>query len=63
MEELILGNTKVKFIFPNQTQKENKKNLEKIYDVCNELFKSKKECFYTREEVKKLKANSNNLFL
>lgn len=34
--------------------KPKKEDLKKLYDVCNEIFK-KKECFYTKEEFKKVK--------
>lgn len=39
-----------------------KEDLKRLYDVCNRIFK-KKECFYTREEVKKLKEDKSNKFL
>jgi hypothetical protein len=39
-----------------------KEDLKRLYDICNEIFK-KKECFYTEEEVKKLKANKENRFI
>lgn len=39
-----------------------KEDLKRLYDVCNMLFK-KKECFYTKEEVKKLKEDKSNKFL
>lgn len=41
----------------------DRERLEKIYDVCNRLFKDKEECFYTSEEVKELKKNKENIFL
>lgn len=44
---------------PDEPKKEDLKNL---YDVCNNIFK-KKECFYTKEEVKKLKEDKSNKFL
>jgi len=44
---------------PETPKKEDLKNL---YDVCNSIFK-KKECFYTKEEVKKLKEDKSNVFL
>lgn len=34
--------------------KPKKEDLKKVYDVFNELFKSK-ECFYTEEEMEKVK--------
>lgn len=44
---------------PNTPKRED---LKRLYDVCNKIFK-KKECFYIREEVKKLKEDKNNKFL
>lgn len=41
----------------------DEERLLKIYDVCNRLFKDKEECFYTKEEVKKLKKDQNNIFI
>lgn len=35
--------------------------LENLYDVCNELFED--DCFYSKEEVLKLKKDSSNVFL
>lgn len=37
--------------------------LENLYDVCNELFADYSECFYTSEEVFRLKKDKNNIFL
>lgn len=39
-----------------------REDLKKLYDVCNKIF-SKSECFYTKEETKKLKEDKNNKFL
>ena len=39
-----------------------KEDLRMLYDVCNKIF-TKKECFYTREEVKELKKDEKNIFL
>ena len=39
-----------------------KEDLKRLYDVCNKIFK-KKECFYTKEEVKELKKDESNRFL
>lgn len=39
-----------------------KEDLKRLYDVCNKIFK-KKECFYTKEEVKELKKNEKNKFI
>ena len=41
----------------------DEERLKKIYEVCNKLFKDKDECFYTREEVNKLKKDEKNIFL
>lgn len=27
-------------------------DIKKCYDICNELFAGKSECFYTREETR-----------
>lgn len=43
-------------------EKPKKEDLKRLYDVCNKIFK-KKECFYTKEEVKKLKEDKSNRFL
>lgn len=42
--------------------KPKKEDLIKLYDICNKIF-NKKECFYSKEEVKKIKKNKNNIFL
>ena len=39
-----------------------REDLKMLYDICNKLF-NKKECFYTKEEVKKLKEDKENKFL
>lgn len=39
------------------------KRLKIIYELCNRLFQEKDECFYTKEEVKELKKDKNNIFL
>lgn len=39
-----------------------KEVLTNIYDVCNKIHKDSKY-FYTSEEVRKLKKNSNNIFI
>lgn len=39
-----------------------KEDLKRLYDVCNKIFK-KKECFYTKEEVKELKKDEKNKFI
>lgn len=38
------------------------KNLELLYDVCNEIFKND-ELFYTTNEVKELKRDKDNIFI
>lgn len=43
-------------------EKPKKEDLRRLYDVCNRIFK-KKECFYTKEQVKKLKEDKSNIFL
>ncbi len=63
MEQTTIGNTKMIFIFPNLNKEENKKKIKKLYDVCNQIFKDNPECFYTHEEVKKLKQDPSNIFL
>lgn len=40
-----------------------KENLANLYDVCNEIFKKYEDCFYTKEEVKKLKEDKKNKFI
>ena len=37
--------------------------LEEIYNVCNEIFKEYDDCFYTKEETKKMKEDKNNKLL
>lgn len=54
-----IGNTTINFINP-QTQA--KDNLKKLYDTCNRIFKDEK-CFYTKEQVKKLKKDKTNIFM
>lgn len=46
----------------NRPSTPKKEDLKRLYDVCNKIFK-KKECFYTKEEVEKLKKDKNNIFL
>lgn len=43
-------------------QTPTKENLKLIYDTCNKIFKND-SCFYSKDEVKNLKANSQNVFL
>ena len=38
-------------------------NLKILYDLCNELFKDKEECFFTSDEVKKMKQEKSKIFL
>lgn len=44
-----IGNTTI--IIRETVAKEE--DIKRCYDVCNELFRDKKECFYTTEETKK----------
>lgn len=44
----------------NRPKKPKKENLVKLYDVCNEIFKNK-NCFYTKEEFKKIKKEKEEL--
>ncbi len=37
--------------------------LAELYDVCNELFKMHQDCFYTSEELERLKCDLSNKFL
>lgn len=30
----------------------NEENIRRCYDVCNELFRGKPDCFYTRDETR-----------
>jgi hypothetical protein len=39
-----------------------KDTLKQLYDVCNEIFKDE-SLFYTSEEVKELKKDTNNIFI
>ena len=34
-----------------------------LYDGCNRLFKDNENCFYTEEEIKKLKRDKTNIWL
>lgn len=43
-------------------QTPKKENLTLIYDICNKIFKND-SCFYTKDEVQKLKTNNQNVFL
>ena len=45
-----LGNTTI--IIRETTPKEE--DIRRCYDVCNELFRGRPECFYTKEETKEL---------
>ena len=56
MEEKLLTNKTLCLTYDEE-------RLKKIYDVCNKLFKDKEECFYTTEEVKKLKEDKSNNFI
>lgn len=56
----IVGNKEIQAYIPS---KENRENLENLYDICNELFSDYADCFYTKDEVQKLKKDKNNKFL
>ena len=43
-----IGNSTI--IIRESTPKEE--DIRKCYDVCNELFSGRPECFYTKEETK-----------
>ena len=49
---------KVKFY---KSESFNERNLKHVYDVCNKLFKDE-ECFYTSDELKKIKQDKTNVF-
>jgi hypothetical protein len=38
----------------HRPQKPKRADLEKLYDVCNKVFKAK-ECFYTKEQFERVK--------
>lgn len=40
-----------------------RESLNNLYDVCNEIFKKYEECFYTKEELEKLKRDKSKIFL
>ena len=44
----------------NRPEKPKKDDLVKLYDICNKIF-NKKECFYTKEELKKVKGEKEEL--
>lgn len=45
-----IGNTTVKVL--ESTPNEDK--IRELYELCNEIFADNPECFYTREETRKL---------
>lgn len=53
-----VGNKEITAYIPKNT---SYSDLETLYDVCNELFDE--SCFYTKEEVLRLKKDSMNVFL
>lgn len=59
-EAYIVGGKRIEAYYPEKTRAED---LERLYDICNELFRDMEECFYTKEEVTKLKKNNENEFL
>jgi len=54
-----IGNTQINFINPPEQSKES---LKKLYDTCNKIFKEEKY-FYSKEQIKSLKRNKNNIWL
>ena len=63
MKEFKIGNTEIKVIYPVLTNEECQRRLTHLYDVCNEIFKDKEECFYTSKEVEQLRKNKKNIFI
>lgn len=63
MKEFTIGNTEIKVTYPVLTAEERKQRLTHLYDVCNEIFKDKQECFYTKQEVEQLKKNKKYIFI
>lgn len=61
MEEkvIIIDGVENKITYPIEP---NRTLLEKLYDVCNEVFKDKEHCFYSKEEVKKIKSSGSKIF-
>lgn len=55
-----VGNRVIESYIPKKT---NARDLEALYDILNEIFADYSECFYTKDEVKKLKKDSTNIFL
>lgn len=55
-----VGNKEIRAYIPS---KESRENLENLYDICNELFSDYADCFYTKDEVQKLRRNTENEFL
>ena len=47
----------------NRPEELKKKDLKKLYDICNQIFKKNEDCFYSKEEVKQLQKNKENVFL
>lgn len=44
-------------------KKPTKEQLKRLYDVCNRLFKDDETCFYTKDQVKELKKEKDNIWL
>lgn len=59
-EKYIIGEKVVNAQIPEQVEY---KRLEALYDTCNELFKSYPHCFYTKEQLQRLKENPTNNFI
>lgn len=57
---MTLGNSKIILKGPKEVKREDLKN---IYDLCNKIFNTYDECFYTSDEVLELKKDENNIFL
>lgn len=55
-----VGNKEVQAYIPKEP---TASNLEELYNVLNNLFADYSECFYTSDEVKKLKKDPTNTFL
>lgn len=54
-----IGNTEINFINPPE---QSRQSLKKLYDTCNKIFKEDK-FFYSKDEIKKLKQDKNNIWL
>ena len=59
-ESYNIGGKIVTAYIPNKT---TARNLENLYDVCNDLFNSYEDCFYSKENFAELKKDKNNKFI